>query len=141
MRFDQWATGIYQDVLQGAGNDDGGFSGRADLIFDGDTGKLGLWHGGGFHAHFTYRGGDLPGFRCGALFPVHTSGLLPLGVKDEPVAKSHYLSQRFGDTTRLMLGKANAIDPLAIHPFFGGWGTDRFWHLAFVARRAASCHR
>jgi porin len=133
LRFDLWATGFYQDLLQGAGNDEGGFSGRADLMLDGDTGKLGLWQGGGLHAHVTYRGGDLPGSRGGALFPVHTSGLLPLGGKDEVVATSLYLSQRFGDTTRLMLGKVNAIDLLASHPFFGGWGTDRFWHLAFVA--------
>ena len=133
LRFDLWATGFYQDLLEGAGNDDGGFSDRADLMIDGDTGKLGLWRGGGVHAHVTYRGGDLPGFRGGALFPVHTSGLLPLGGKDDVVATSLYLSQRFGDATRLMLGKINAIDLLASHPFFGGWGTDRFWSLPFVA--------
>jgi len=74
IRFDFWATGFYQDVLQGAGNDDGDFSGRVDLMINDDTGKLGLWQGGGLHAHVTYRGGDLPGFRGGALFPVHTSG-------------------------------------------------------------------
>ena len=133
LRFDLWATGFYQDLLQGAGNDDGGFSGRADLMINGDTGKLGLWQGGGFHVHATYRGGDLPGFRGGALFPVHTSGLLPLDSKDELIATSLYLSQRFGDTSRVMLGKINAIDLLASRPFFGGWGTDRFWNLAFVA--------
>jgi porin len=49
------------------------------------------------------------------------------------VATSLYLSQRFGDATRLMLGKINAIDLLASHPFFGGWGIDRFWNVAFVA--------
>jgi hypothetical protein len=43
-----------------------------------------------------------------------------------------YLSQRFGEATRVMLGKINAIDLLSSHPFFGGWGTERFWHLAFV---------
>jgi porin len=32
-----------------------------------------------------------------------------------------------------MLGKINVIDLLASHPFFGGWGTDRFWNVAFVA--------
>ncbi len=133
LRFDLWGTGFYQDLLQGAGNDEGGFTGRADLMLNADTGKLGLWQGGGFHLHATYRGGDLPGSRGGALLPVHTSGLLPLGGKDEVVATSLYLSQRFGDTTRLMVGKINAIDLLASHPFFGGWGTDRFWHLAFVA--------
>ena len=133
IRFDLWATGFYQDLLEGAGNDDGDFSGRVDLMINGDTGKLGLWQGGGLHAHVTYRGGDLPGFRGGALFPVHTSGVLPLGGSDDVVATSLYMSQRFGDATRLMLGKINAVDLLASHPFFGGWGTDRFWNLAFVA--------
>ena len=133
LRFDLWATGFYQDLLQGAGNDDGGFGGRVDLLINGDTGKLGLWQGGGFHAHLTYRGGDLPGSRGGALFPTHTSGLLPLGGDGEVIVTSLYLSQRFGDATRLMLGKINAIDLIASHPFFGGWGTDRFWHVAFVA--------
>jgi porin len=133
IRFNFWATGFYQDMLEGTGNDKGDFGGRVDLMINGDTGKLGLWQGGGLHAHVTYRGGDLPAFRGGALFPVHTSGLLPLGGKDEVVATSLYLSQRFGDATRLMLGKINVIDLLASHPFFGGWGTDRFWNVAFVA--------
>lgn len=133
IRADFWATGFYQDRLQGSGKDDGSFSGRVDLLINGDTGKLGLWQGGGLHTHLTYRGGDLPGSRGGALLPEHTSGLLPFGGKDDVVATSLYLSQRLGAATRLMLGKINAIDLLAGHPFFGGWGTDRFWHLAFVA--------
>jgi porin len=132
-RFDLWATGFYQDLLQGAGNDDGGFGSRVDLKIDADTGGLGLWPGGGLHAHLTYRGGSLPGFRGGALPPIHTSGLLPVNAKDELVATSLYLSQRFGQSTRVMLGKINAVDLLAGHPFFGGWGTDRFWNIAFVA--------
>ena len=133
IRFDLWATGYYQGMFEGTGNDDWDFGGRADLMVSGDTGKLGLWNGGGLHAHVTYRGGDLPGFRGGALWPVHTSGSIPLGSKGEVVATSLYASQRFGDSTRLMLGKINAIDLLASHPFFGGWGTDRFWNVAFVA--------
>ena len=84
IRFDFWATGFYQDMLKGAGNDDAGFGGRADLLINGDTDKLGLWQGGGLHAHLTYRGGDLAAFRGGALFPVHTSGLLPVGGRPAP---------------------------------------------------------
>jgi hypothetical protein len=133
IRFDLWATGFYQDMLKGRGNDDGGFGGRADLLINGDTGKLGLWQGGGLHAHLTYRGDDLPGFRGGALLPVHTSGLLPVDGENEVVATSLYVSQRLGDATRVVLGKINVIDLLASHPFFGGWGTDRFWNVAFVA--------
>jgi porin len=131
--FNFWATGFYQDMFKGTGNDDGGFGGRADLLINGDTGKLGFWQGGGLHAHVTYRGGDLPAFRGGAIFPVHTGGLLPVGGENEVVATSLYVSQRLGDATRVMLGKINVIDLLASHPFFGGWGTDRFWNVAFVA--------
>jgi len=66
IRFDLWATGFYQDMFKGAGNDDGDFSGRADLMINGDTGKLGLWHGGGLHAHVTYRGGGPAGIPRGS---------------------------------------------------------------------------
>lgn len=131
--FDFWGTGFYQGLIEGDGNDDWEFGGRADLMINADTGKLGLWQGGGLHAHLTYRGGELGGFRGGALWPVHASGTFPLGAEDELVATSLYMSQRFGDSTRLMLGKINAIDLLASQPFSGGWGTDRFWNVAFVA--------
>ncbi len=133
IQYDLWATGLYQGMFAGTGNDDFEFGGRADLLINGNTGKLGWWEGGGLHAHLTYRGGPLPGTRGGALWPVNTSGSFPLGAKDELVATSLYMSQRFGDSTRLMLGKINAIDLLASHPFFGGWGIDRFWNVAFVA--------
>ena len=133
IQFDLWATGLYQGMFAGTGNDDFEFGGRADLLINGDTGKLGWWEGGGLHAHLTYRGGPLSGSRGGALWPVNTSGSFPLGAKDELVATSLYMSQRFGDSTRLMLGKINAIDLLTTHPFFGGWGIDRFWNVAFVA--------
>jgi hypothetical protein len=53
IRFDFWATGFYQELLEGAGNDDGDCSGRVDLMINGDAGKLGLWQGGGLHAHVT----------------------------------------------------------------------------------------
>lgn len=130
--FDLWATGLYQGTLEGTGNHDFEFGGRADLLVNGDTAKMALWDGGGLHAHLTYRGGPLPGWQGGALLPANTSGVFP-GASDELVATSLYLSQRFGDSTRLMLGKINAIDLLARHPFFGGWGTDRFLNVAFVA--------
>ena len=132
-RFDLWATGFHQGLFAGTGDDDWGTGGRVDLMIDSDTGPLGLWHGGGLHAHLTYRDGDLPGRRGGALWPVHTSGSFPLGSQGEVVATSLHVSQRFGDSTRLLLGKINAIDLLARHPFLGGWGTDRFWNVAFVA--------
>jgi hypothetical protein len=49
-----------------------------------------------------------------------------------------YLHQRFGDSTRLILGKIKGVDPPAGHPFFGAWGTDRVRNIAFVAPPSSS---
>ncbi|MEB3168801.1 MAG: hypothetical protein VKK97_08725, partial [Synechococcaceae cyanobacterium] len=135
-----WATGFYQGQWSG---DVGTFTqdgrgtsfltgGRIDALFDLDTAKLGLWRGGGFHAHLELEGGRIPGFRGGALWPVNTGAILPLSSPEEVEATSLYYSQRWGGTS-LLLGKINVIDLLANDPFFGGWGIDRFMNLAFVA--------
>jgi porin len=106
--------------------------GRLDALIDLDTTKLGLWRGGGFHAHLELEGGRVPGFRGGALWPVNTGAILPLGSPEQLEATSLYVSQRWGGTS-LLLGKINVIDLLANDPFFGGWGIDRFMNLVFVA--------
>ncbi len=125
-------THFYQGLISGDGNDDYAYGGRADAMINFDTEKMGLWEGGGFHTHLEYSFGDLPAFRGGALWPVNTAMLLPLGKKDSVVASSLYLSQKLGERTVLMLGKINAVDLLASDPFFGGWGNSRFMNIAFV---------
>ena len=135
-----YVTGFYQGQWTG---DQSSFSkngqgndfftgGRIDALLDLDTSRMGLWRGGGFHLHLELEGGRLPGFRGGALWPVNTGAVLPLGSEEELVASSLYYSQRWGGTS-LLLGKINVIDLLANDPFFGGWGIDRFMNLAFVA--------
>ncbi|MCT0198602.1 carbohydrate porin [Synechococcus sp. CS-1325] len=136
-----WATGFYQGQWSG---DVGSFTaadgrgtkflsgGRLDALVDLDTTKLGLWRGGGIHAHLELEGGRVPGFRGGALWPVNSGAILPLGSPEQLEATSLYISQRWGGTS-LLVGKINAIDLLANDPFFGGWGIDRFMNLAFVA--------
>ena len=126
-------TEYYQGMFSGEGNDDFEFGGRADALVDFDTEKLGLWNGGGFHTHLTYRFGEIPVFRGGALWPPSTGSILPLGKEDDVVGTSLYLSQRFGGSASLILGKINAVDLLANDPFFGGWGNHRFMNIALVA--------
>lgn len=133
IKLDLEFTEYYQGMFSGDGNEDFEFGGRADALLRFDTAKLGLWDGGGLHTHLTYRFGDLPAFRGGALWPVSTGSILPLDKKDSLVASSLYLSQRFGDSASILLGKINAVDLLAGDPFFGGWGNHRFMNLAFVA--------
>ena len=133
IKLDLEFTEYYQGMFSGDGNDDFEFGGRADILGSFDTAKLGLWDGGGLHAHLTYRFGDLPAFRGGALWPVSTGSILPLGEEDNLAATSLYLSQRIGDSTSMLIGKINAVDLLAGDPFFGGWGNHRFMNLTFVA--------
>jgi len=126
-------TEYYQGMFSGDGDKDFDFGGRADALVNFDTKKLGFWGGGGLHTHLTYRFGDLPEFRDGAICPVSTGSILPLGEEDNIVASSLYVSQRLGESGSLLLGKINAVDLLANDPFYGGWGNHRFMNLALVA--------
>lgn len=125
-------TEFYQGMFAGDGNEDFEFGGRADALFHIDTGKLGLWDGGGFHAHVESRFGDAPASRGGALWPVNTGLALPIGEYESVVASSLYFTQKLGDFS-MMLGKINAVDLIANDPFYGGWGNTRFMNVAFVA--------
>lgn len=133
VHLDLWATGFYQGLLSGDGRDDYDASGRIDLMVRADTGAMGLWQGGSLNTHLTVRDGDASPFRGGALLPVDTGVLLPLDSESDLVATSLYVGQRIGSKTNLLVGKIDAVDLLAAHPFFGGWGTDRFRNIAFVA--------
>ena len=126
-------TQFYQGLLSGDGNDDWDLGGRVDAFFNIDTERLGLWKNGGIRTHTEYRYGSLTPFRGGALWPVNTAALLPLGPGDEIVVSSIFLTQSLGEHVNIMLGKINAVDMLAGDPFFGGWGTQRFQNIAFVA--------
>jgi porin len=126
-------TQYYQGLL--AGEKSGGFDygGRVDAFINLDTEKAELWKGGGLHSHIEYRYGEIKAFDGQGLWPVNTGEILPLGGSNRIVASSLYLSQKLGDHVSLILGKINAVDLLANDLFFGGWGTERFMNIAFVA--------
>jgi len=127
------STTFYQGGLEGDGRKHFDASTRVDGFFNLDLHKLGLWQGGGLNGHLEYRGDNMQNFRGGAILPVNSGTMLPLDSGNEIQATSLYLSQQFGEKTSMLLGKINAVDLLAADPFFGGWGTQRFWNMAFVA--------
>ncbi|MBW4618180.1 MAG: carbohydrate porin [Cyanosarcina radialis HA8281-LM2] len=126
-------TQFYQGLAAGSGDNEFDYGGRLDALINLDTGKLGLWQGGGFHTHLEYRFGGLSAFQDGILMPANTGQILPLGSPDTVVASSLYFSQQFDARTSLLLGKINTVDLLAGDLFFGGSGNQRFMNLAFVA--------
>ncbi len=126
-------TGYTQGVVTGAPNRTWDGSGRADLFVDTDSGKLGLWSGTGLHTHGEIRFAGPRSNFGGQLWPANTGAALPLTGAGRFEATSLYLSQKIDKRTTLLVGKINAVDLLAGDPFFGGWGTQRFMNLAFVA--------
>jgi porin len=126
-------TSMYQGLVSGDGSKDGEYGGKADVFLNLDSGKLGLWQGGGLRTHLEYRHGNDKPFAGGALLPVNSAMLTPIGADEEVEATSIFLTQVFGKANVLMVGKIDAFDLLAADPFFGGWGTQRMMNIAFVA--------
>jgi porin len=133
LSFDLSYTSFYQGMFSGTGNDDFEFGDRVDALINLDSGKLGLWQGGGLHTHLEYNSGNAPAWRGGTLLPVNTGMGLPIGEAGNVVASSIYLSQRLSDSASLMVGKINVVDLLAADLFYGGWGNKRFMNVAVVA--------
>jgi porin len=126
-------TSIYQGLVSGDGDKEGKYGGKADVFLNLDSAKLGLWQGGGLRTHVEYRHGDAKPFTGGALLPVDTAMLTPIGADEKVEATSIFLTQGFGKNNVLMVGKIDTLDLLAADPFFGGWGTQRMMNIAFVA--------
>jgi porin len=127
------ATGFGQGVVAGGEDRTWDGAGRADVFVDLDSGRLRLWAGTELHTHGEIRFADPRSNFGGALLPVNTGAAMPLTGVGRFEATSIYLSQRIDPRTTLLLGKINVVDLLVRDPFFGGWGTQRFMNLAFVA--------
>ncbi|MGL4542395.1 MAG: hypothetical protein ACRCUI_07790, partial [Polymorphobacter sp.] len=127
------ATAVAQGVVAGGSDRMWDGSGRADVFVDVDSGKLGLWAGTGLNTHSEIRFAEPRSNFGGQLLPSNTGAALPLTGSGSFEATSIYLNQRIGGQTSLLVGKINVLDLLARDPFFGGWGTQRFMNLVFVA--------
>ena len=68
--FKLWYTSIYQGLDTGT-DDSFKYSGKVDAFINLDSGKLGLWEGGGFRSHLEYGHGKGASFLGGTLFPVN----------------------------------------------------------------------
>lgn len=131
--FDLEFTQFYQGLVSGTGSKTFQYGARLDGFVKLDTGKLGIWEGGGLHTHLEYRFGNLAGSLGNTFFPTNAAMEFPSESPDTLVATSIYLSQKFGDRVSLLIGKINALDLLENDLFFGGWGNRRFMNAVFAA--------
>jgi len=126
-------TSFYQGLASGTGDQDYEYGGKMDAFINFDSSKLGLWKGGGFHAHLEYSHGNAPTNLGGAIFSVNTALYWPVDSPEELVATSLNFTQKLGDRSSIALGKFNPVDVYASHPFYGGWGIDRFMNIVLAA--------
>jgi porin len=131
--FDLRYTSTYQGLESGTGEENYEYGGKIDAFVNLDSGKMGLWEGGGFRSHLEYRHGPAPANLGGAIFAVNSALYWPVGAPDELVATSLYFTQKLGDRSSVAIGKFNPVDTVAADRFFGGWGIDRFMNLILVA--------
>ncbi len=126
-------TSFYQGLASGTGDKGYEYGGKMDAFINLDSSKLGLWEGGGFRSHLEYSHGNAPANLGGAIFAVNTALYWPVDTPDELVATSLYFTQKLGDRSSIALGKFNPVDLYASHPFYGGWGIDRFMNIVLAA--------
>ncbi|TFH40126.1 MAG: hypothetical protein E4H01_17115, partial [Lysobacterales bacterium] len=126
-------TSFYQGLASGTGDKTHEYGGKVDAFINLDSGKMGLWEGGGFRSHLEFSHGDAPANLGGAIFAVNTALYWPVDTPDELVATSLNFTQKLGDRNSIAFGKFNPVDLYASHPFYGGWGIDRFMNIVLAA--------
>jgi len=133
LSFDLRYSSFYQGLAEGTGDKGYKYGGKMDALINLDSSKLGLWEGGEFRSHLEYSHGDAPANLGGAIFSVNTALYWPVDTPNELVATSLNYTQRLGDRSSIAFGKFNPVDVYASHPFYGGWGIDRFMNIVLAA--------
>lgn len=126
-------TMFYQGLVAGTGDKGFDYGGKVDAFVDLDSGKMGLWKGGGFRSHIEYSHGGLPTNLGGAIFATNLALYFPVDTPEKVVATSLYFTQKLGNRSSISIGKFNPVDVYAFDPAYGGWGIDRFVDLVLAA--------
>jgi porin len=70
-------TSTYQGLLMGTGDEDFNYGGKVDAFINLDSGKMGLWNGGGLRSHIEYRHGNAPSSLGGSIIADNTANSCP----------------------------------------------------------------
>lgn len=127
-------TQFGQGQTSGDGEHGFDYGGKADVLFNADLNKIGLWTGFSMTVHAEYNFGQSVNGFGGTMVPVNTALSFP-GIEGDDAfdLSSVYFGQKFGDSFSLLAGKINMIDIASTKPFMGGAGIDSFWNTTFVA--------
>jgi porin len=127
-------TNFYQGLTNGT-DEPAQFGGKVDALLTADLGRLGLWTGLSLtsHGEYNYGQGANVNYEGGTVLPVNTALTFPGTGGEGADVSSLFLSQRFGTTATLSLGKINMLDQAANTPLRGGGGIDTFQNIGLAA--------
>ena len=138
--IDMNITQVGQGVVNGGKSGAWQYGGRADLVINLDSQKLGLWPGGFFNFEIEVNWASSVNPKTGALMPVNSNQLFPLPPGDifgVPAWNfAQFLSPYFG----LTLGKFATITNTSgdMNEFAHGKGDTNFMNMAFNANPLAA---
>ena len=134
MRVDARLTQFVQGLAAGDADTGAPYGGKADLLFNADLSRMGLWDGLAMTVHAEVNFGRSVNGQGGVAIPVNTALEFPgIDGSDAYDFSSVFFTQRFGDSASVVFGKINMIDMAATRDFAGGAGIDAFWNLTFTA--------
>jgi porin len=129
----EWAQ-FYQGFVEGDGRHDWDYGGQFSLQTRLDLSRMGLWDGLSVTAQGLFNYGDSGNGAGGTLLPVNSTLFFPgIDGADSSDLAALYVSQQFGETTNLSVGKIYTAELARGVPLRGGGGTDTFWNLNFAA--------
>jgi porin len=136
LTLDAYVTQVYQGPFSGGRNEDDEYGGRANVLFNLDTGRMGLWPGGLFTVEGEGKFGKTANSNTGALIPVNSNGLFPQPSNDAWAIPSIMFTQFLSEQTGVFFGK---IDTMSgdDNAFAHGKGNEQFMNLAFGINPAA----
>lgn len=126
------ATQFYQGVASGGVNDTFRYGLKLDYfgVIEGE--KLLGWDGFYINLHGETRVGQSVNTDVGALLPTDFALYFPQPTGTATALTNLQFQQYLNDEFVVTLGKINTPDGVNIHPFMGGYGTDRFMSMAYV---------
>ncbi|MFC5271185.1 carbohydrate porin [Adhaeribacter terreus] len=127
------STHFYQGLLSGSGEHEFKYGGKGDAFLILDWEKLGLWKGFGMISHGEIRYGKSVFDEGGNLIPANTALLFPEEEGTAVALSSLFFTQKLGEKIKLMVGRINTLDFLAMNHYYGGRGIDGFQNIIFTA--------
>ncbi len=130
--LDASVTQFYQGIVSGDGSKSWQYGGKGDLFATFDGAKIGLWRGlyVNVHQEWLY-GEDANALGDGSILALNTAMTFPrFGGYDRDTSIN--VTQAFGDSFTVSVGKFNLLEAVAKTPLIGGGGIDTFMHLGLA---------